>query len=86
MPAPPKILNACRFVRRIKINGQVDIQHFGDRHAHIAIAAEIKIQLKRIRQTAAPSPHERYLVSVIQIADKVRIVVRQFLFHKTDDE
>ena len=50
MPALPEITDRQRFVGRIEVDGEIDVQHHGNTNSHITVTAEIKIDLKRIKQ------------------------------------
>lgn len=48
MPSLPQILYGTRFIGRIEINRQLDIEHFSQTDCHIAVTAEIKVNLEGI--------------------------------------
>ncbi len=50
MPIPPEYGNVFSFIRRIEVLRNVYVEHFPQTYCHIAVAAEIKIQLQRIRE------------------------------------
>ena len=51
MPAVPEFSNGEGFIGRVKIDRQINIHHLPDANGHIAIAAEIKINLNGVGQT-----------------------------------
>lgn len=48
MLSAPEILKISGPVRGVKVQWKIDVEHFSDTDSHVAIAAEIKIQLERI--------------------------------------
>ena len=50
VPAVPKFRNGQCFVGGIKINGQIDVHHGTDADGHIAVSAEVKINLDGVGQ------------------------------------
>ena len=48
MPAFPEIPDGQRLVGGIEVHGQIDVQHPGKAQRHIAVAAEIKINLEGV--------------------------------------
>ena len=54
MPPTPEFRNAFGDIRIIKILWKTEPEHSPKPDSHIRIAAEIKINLKSIRQTAQP--------------------------------
>ena len=54
MPALPEFADVRRSVRGIEVDGELNIEHFADAHCHVAVAAEIEIQLERIREENEP--------------------------------
>ena len=50
VPALPEFHRRQRFVGRIKIKGQFQVEHPGNSHGHVTVTAEIKIQLEGVSQ------------------------------------
>ena len=50
MPSVPEICDGHSLIRRVKVSGQFYIEHITDTDGHIAVSAEIKVQLKHIAQ------------------------------------
>ena len=50
MPAIPEFRNGNCFVGGVKIDRQIDVHHFAKADSHIAITAEVKINLNGISQ------------------------------------
>ena len=50
MPAFPEIPDGQRLVGGIEVHGQIDVQHSGKSQRHIAVAAEIEIDLEGVGQ------------------------------------
>ena len=50
MPAFPEIPDGQRLVGGIEVHGQIDVQHSGKAQCHIAVAAEIEIDLEGVGQ------------------------------------
>ena len=50
MPALPEIADGERPVRRIKVDRKRDVQKEGRTRCHVGIAAEIKIDFKRVKE------------------------------------
>ena len=50
VPAFPEIFDGKRLVRRIEIHRQGDIQHLGGADGHVAVAAEVEIDFKGIKE------------------------------------
>ena len=54
MPAFPKFNDVGRLVGRIEVHRQLHAKHMSNAPPHIAIAAEIEVQLQRIKQHHQP--------------------------------
>ena len=54
MPAFPKFNDVGRLVGRIEVHRQFHAKHMSNAPPHIAIAAEIEVQLQRIKQHYQP--------------------------------
>ncbi len=50
MPSVPEFGDGQRFIGRVKVLRQRDIEHAADADRHVAVAAEIKIELEGIAQ------------------------------------
>ena len=48
MPALPKLFDGAGFIGGIEIYRKLDMKHVAQPHSHIAVPAEIKINLERI--------------------------------------
>src|SRR5262249_54540253 len=55
VPAPPKISDRLREIRRIKIFRENEPEHQAKPDRHVGVTAEIEINLERIRERSEPS-------------------------------
>src|SRR5471030_295709 len=88
MPATPEILDVKRFIRGVEIDGQPDVEQQGRTNRNIAIPAEVKIQLKGIRQAGCPGA-EKILRSAIgksSIRPYGKCICNHDFFEKPDTE
>ena len=86
MPSLPQILHGTRFIGRIEINRQLDIEHFSQTDCHIAVTAEIKINLKGIsqyHQKRGGGVQKGSLLETV-IYGKRKHICKQHLFSQTD--
>ena len=58
MPAPPKIGDGNRLVRRMKVLGKLEAQKQSQPDRHVRITTKIKIDLQGVGQQSAPSPRQ----------------------------
>ena len=69
MPPFPEIHNIHRFVGRIEIDGNLYAQHPADPHGHIAVTAEVKIELQGVEQNhqacVRPTKNGQIFIAVI---------------------
>ena len=50
MPSLPQLLDRTGLVGRIKVCGQLDVEHFSKAKGHVAVTAEIKVNFKGVGQ------------------------------------
>lgn len=86
MPSAPKIADRHRLIRRIEIVRQLHAKHLSDADRHIAITAEIKIELEHIRKRRE---RERYGIQPANVGEtKIRRlcqqVGKQYLFGQSE--
>ena len=48
VPAPPKVGDAHRAIRGVEVDGEMETQQQGYANGHVAIAAEVAIDLQRV--------------------------------------
>ena len=86
MPSVPEIRNGNCFVRGIKVNRKVYIKHQSDSVCHIAISAEIKINLERKADCQKPAACNGQVAAYQLVCNDSAGVGKQYLFGKTDEE
>ena len=72
VPALPELRNGHRAVRLIKVGGKFKIHHFSQSQRHVAVAAEIEIDLEGIGQ------HDQRGADRAQPGDVAEAPVRHF--------
>ncbi len=50
MPSVPEVRDGIRFIGRVEVLRQIDIEHGADADCHVAVAAEIKVKLEHIAE------------------------------------
>ena len=54
MPSLPELLDAAGTVRRIKVDGKLDIKHLSQSYRHIGISRKVVVYLKREHYQTKP--------------------------------
>ena len=88
MPSAPEFLDRGRVKRRIEIFCDLQTDHFAQTDRHIAIAAEIKVQLRQIpdrqKQCRNAVQHRNIAVSIVdRLCQRIR---QQHFFGETEHE
>ena len=88
MPSFPEINDVNGLVRRIEVDRDLDSKHPADPPGHVAVSAEIKIQLQRIAQNDHHRirPAKRRQAGIAEIHTRPESVRQQHLFCQTDDK
>lgn len=55
MPPLPEVDDIKRLVRAVEVDRQDNVEHEADADSHIAVAAEVKIELAGVGERSCPS-------------------------------
>ncbi len=88
MPSFPEIHNVDCLIGRIEVNRNLNAKHLADAPGHIAVTAEIKVQLQGIKnnhQYRIYSPQKRYVIVTI-VCPGAKSIRQQHLLGKSQNK